>query len=228
LDRIGIPNGVELILVDDGSDPPIKFDAPYCRIVRTNDKRPWTWAPARNAGAHAARGDYLLMTDLDYIIPREAIDDSLAFREDKMRFRREFGVLDADGVLTQDYAALKEWGLSDERIKERGTRMPPHPNNFCIRKQLFFEMGMYRTDVTSKPYPQREDGLFKSKWNEFLREGRVHETNHRPLLCMFPNGQFCGDVDYNPHGLFHSLTRRTPNNPWVSKLKRRSKRRQCV
>jgi hypothetical protein len=32
-------------------------------------------------------------------------------------------------------------------------------------------------------------------------------------LYMFPNGQFCGDVDYNPFSLFHELTRKTKENP---------------
>jgi len=36
-------------------------------------------------------------------------------------------------------------------------------------------------------------------------------------LLMFPNGQYCGDVDYNPFGLFHTLTRKTDKNHWYKK-----------
>jgi hypothetical protein len=32
---------------------------------------------------------------------------------------------------------------------------------------------------------------------------------------MIPNGKFCGDVDYNPFGLFDgTLTRKTRRNPY--------------
>jgi glycosyltransferase involved in cell wall biosynthesis len=70
--RIGLPGDTELILVDDGSDPPIENDfSNLARIHRTNDNRPWTWALARNAGARLATGDYLLMYDLDHIADRK-------------------------------------------------------------------------------------------------------------------------------------------------------------
>ena len=74
--EMNLPDSVEIIFVDDGSDPPIQdtVGVKNLRIIRTNDKRPWTWALARNRGAKEARGEYFLMTDLDYIIPKDAID----------------------------------------------------------------------------------------------------------------------------------------------------------
>jgi glycosyltransferase involved in cell wall biosynthesis len=63
--RMDIPNDVEILYIDDGSDPPT--DSPYV-AARTNDTRPWTWALARNLGARICRGEYVFMTDLDYII----------------------------------------------------------------------------------------------------------------------------------------------------------------
>jgi hypothetical protein len=39
---------------------------------------------------------------------------------------------------------------------------------------------------------------------------------HRPILYMFPNGKYCGDVDHNPFGLFHTLTRKTKQNPYYN------------
>lgn len=209
-EKMGVPAGVEIILVDDGSDPPIQ--APF-RIHRTNDTRPWTWALARNAGARIATGEYLLMTDIDYIIPRQAILDACSFTGDKMRFQRESGVLDENGEFTQDLDVLRSYGLSEERIKTRGRKLPPHPNNFVMRRELFLDMGGYVEDRVGQPYPQREDSEFKRRWTKWVADGKAKDSDYRSKLYMFPNGQFCGDVDYNPFGLFHNLSRRTSRNP---------------
>jgi hypothetical protein len=108
------------------------------------------------------------------------------------------------------------------RIPTRGVKMPPHPNNFVMRKDLFWEMGGYIETRIGRDYPQGEDRLFKKRWMQFvgagkaagadyrpmLYMGKAAGADYRPMLYMFPNGQFCGDVDYNPHGLFHNLSRR--------------------
>ena len=236
-DKMFLTDDVEVIYVDDGSDPPIEdflikdeglsekereeflnlygygysFDL---TIYQTNDKRDWTWALARNFGAKKARGEYLLMTDLDYIIPKKAIEYALQFTGDKLRFKREFGILDENGEFTQDVPTLLKWGLLPERISERGLQMPPHPNNFCMRKDLYWEMGGYREDRVGWPYPQGEDAWFKRKWTRMVEDGKAKDDDARlrPTLYMYPNGQFCGDVDYNPFGLFHKLSRKTERN----------------
>lgn len=156
------------------------------------------------------------MTDGDYILSRKAIDQARSFVGDRLGFRREFAVLDEQGNFTQDYNVLMAYGLSKKRIAERGTKLPPHPNNFVMRATLFQEMGGYREDlILNRPYPQGEDRWFKRKLVEFVNDGKiVMSTEDRPTIYMFPNGQFCGDVDYNPFGLFHALSRKTPTNHW--------------
>ena len=54
--RMNLPDDVEIIIVDDGSDPPLEADTEVARIYRTHDTRPWTWALARNTGARIAKG----------------------------------------------------------------------------------------------------------------------------------------------------------------------------
>lgn len=216
--KMNIPEDVEIIYMDDGSDPPIQGNGMKNFFIhKTNDFREWTWAVARNTGAKLARGKYFLMTDLDYIIPLKAIEDAVAFNGDYMGFRRELGVLDENGDFTQDMEVLMKYGLTKERASERGVQLAPHPNNFVIRKDLFFEMGCYREDRVGRPYPQREDGLFKKQRHDFRDAGKLVESEHRPMIYMFPNGQYCGDVDYNPFGLFHNLSRKTKENPWYVK-----------
>lgn len=216
--RMGLPDDVEIIYVDDGSKPRIQYpeyENRNFRILATHDYRPWTWAPARNAGARIAQGKYLLMTDLDYIIPIETIEAALDFNGDYMGLRREFGVLDEEGKFTQDPAVLIEYGLSPDRITARGTKIPAHPNNFVIRKDLFFEMGGYREDLIGREYPQGEDNFWKKTRKQWQAAGKLVESEQRPTIYMFPNGRWCGDVDYNPGGLFHNLSRKSSKNPSV-------------
>jgi len=210
-----LPDDIEIIFLDDGSDPPLHDNGIKVKnftLYPTNDKRAWTVELARNLGAKMAKGEYLLMTDIDYIIPQSAIMDVYNLKEDKMRFRREFGVLDENGELKRDYDTLREYGLLESRIKERGKHMPPHPNNFVMRKTTFFELGGYTEERVGVPYPNGGDSHFKRTWARTYNAGKVTMCEYRPTLYMFPNGQFCGHVDYNPFGLFHTLSRVSERN----------------
>jgi glycosyltransferase involved in cell wall biosynthesis len=210
LEKIGIPEDVEIIIVDDGSEPSLEYSGPLpVRIHATNDSRPWTWALARNAGARIAQGEYLLMFDVDHIITRELIDAVREFGGQKMQFKREYGVLTEDGTLTQDRYLLAYYGLP----KERKLAFPPLPNNFAMKADIFWQIGGYREDLVDRPYPQGEDRLFKKKWYEWERAGKGNVHTERPTIYMFPNGYLInGDVDFNPMGLFHDLSRKTNSN----------------
>jgi glycosyltransferase involved in cell wall biosynthesis len=213
-EKTHIPDDVEIIYLDDGSNPPLEFNhnLKNFKIHPTNDIRPWTVAFSRNLGARLARGEYLLMTDIDYIITPEAIEAARNVKEDKMGFRRQFGVLDEYGNFTQDIKALKAYGLQREKVY-----LSPHPNNFVMRKDTFFAVGGYREDRMNEGYPKcTDDGGFKRRWSRKQDAGEVTIQNPdlRPTLYMFPSGQYCGDVDYNPFNLFHDLTRKTEGNYW--------------
>ena len=208
-DQMRWNDDTEVILVDDGSDPPLDGRTSHfpLTIHRTNDKRPWTWALARNAGARLAQGEYLLMYDLDHIADQKLIDFVRGFTGLKVQFIREFGVLDEKGRLTQDRDVLSEYGLP----KENGLRIGPLPNNFAMRRDLFWELGGYREDLVDKPYPQGEDRAWRSVWRTFDPDG-AKVCTHRPTIYMFPNGKYTGDVDSDPKGLFHTLSRKTSRN----------------
>lgn len=221
----------ELIIVDDGSHPPLYRNWGICQammaadrsglkvtIQMTNDARPWTWALARNIGARMAVGEYLLMYDVDHIVPAYAIDFIRHFDGLKVQFVRDFGVLDENGKLKTDRETLTEYGLPPNVGKGIG----PLPNNFAMRRDLFWELGGYREDLVGTPYPQGEDRAWRSVW-------RTYEQNHggegscvcphRPKIYMFPNGKYLGDVDADPKGLFHKLSRKTNRNFWYHKQK---------
>lgn len=210
--RIGLPEDTELILVDDGSNPPIDVGASYVpvQVHRTNDFRPWTWALARNAGARLAQGEFLLMFDIDHIVSRELIDFVRAFDGYKVQFLREFGVLDESGLFTQDRAVLEQYGLP----RGNGLGVGPLPNNFAMRRELFWELGGYREDLVEREYPQGEDRLFKKVWYDYQRRTGNTACPIRPTIYVFPVGKLVGDVDHNPMGLFHGLSRKTKRNHW--------------
>lgn len=221
--RMELPKDVQLILVDDGSKPPIEntIGLPMT-IYRTNDIRPWTSSIARNRGAKIAKGRNLIMADVDYIIPKKLIMEVREFTGQKMQFIREFGVLNEDGQFTQDRDVLLDYGLLPGWLERRGVSIPPHPNVFAMNRDVFFELGGYNEDlVLRRQYPQGEDNLWKRQWATWVKAGKGQVDEYRPTIYMFPVGQFCGDVDADPHGLFHTLTRKTARNVFWQRQKRR-------
>lgn len=224
-EKMGLPDDVELIIVDDGSDPPLVVNTTIKNftLLTTNDFRPWTWPCARNAGAKIAKGEYLIMVDADHIVSRHFIATVRSFTGDHIRINREFGVIDAEGNLSQDRETLIAYGLTAERLDSKGVTMPPHRNQFAMHRDLYWKMGGFREDRIGKPYPQREDGDFAKLWRQLYEKGEIRDFDdlvgyeHRPILYMFPNGKYCGDVDHNPFDLFHTLSRKTDQNRFYKK-----------
>ncbi len=189
---------VEIIIVDDGSEPPIP-EASY----QTGNKLAWTQGLGRNLGASKAKGEYLLMTDIDHIISREAIEDALAFTGNKMIFRRQIAILDENGDIRQDKETLKDWGYEKDKLDAS-----VHGNTFVIKKSIFDELGGYderHSLVGYHPISKKgDDCYFNSKWN---RKYQIAPVMGRDIY-MFPIGRFRTDGDLNPKGLFHNLSQK--------------------
>ena len=219
--KMNLPDEVEIIFVDDGSNPPLEF--PNCElknfvIVATNDKRPWTQGLARNFGAKLAKGEYLFMTDIDHIISRKAIDAVLSFNEDKMVFHRHIAILDVDGNLKQDPETLLNFGYSPERLRKRGIVTTGHGNTFAIKKSIFDMVGGYDVKRSSSLFHAGEDRLFNKHWSHLVKRGICKLETFGPEIYMFPVGKYCGDcsnVDHNPFGLFCDLKRTEVPQPML-------------
>ncbi|MHC4354549.1 MAG: glycosyltransferase [Planctomycetota bacterium] len=201
--KMALPDDVELIIVDDGSDPPLELDDEEAELIRTNDKRPWTQPKARNIGAAKAKGTVLLFTDIDHIVTREAVEFGRTFAYDYGKFKRSLGILDESGNFSQEPEALMEFGLPETKARGR-LRISCHTLSMFIRAELFAMVGGFREKLGS--HPTHDDGNMKRRLKRM--DGiRKCPDDERPYIYMIPNGRYCGDKDANPQGLFHNLKR---------------------
>ena len=206
--EMNLPDDVEFIIVDDGSNPPLvdSIRLKNLLICYTKDKREWTQPAARNFGARNADGEFCIFTDIDHIISREVVEIARSCPADVVRFKREAGVLDEHGNFTQDRDILREWGF-----REGGLRLAPHSNSFIIRRDLYLSLGgVSERYVGSGIHPNREEVPFKKKLKPLEKAGEITiwQDQTKPMLYMMPNGRYCGDKDANPFGFFHDLKRK--------------------
>ncbi len=221
--KMNLPEEVEIIFVDDGSNPPLQLpEVPLKNftILATNDKRPWTQGLARNMGARFASGEYLMMTDIDHIFSKESIEASLTFTGDKMAFIRYYGILDENGNLITDIDKLIEFGLHPGRLTgRRGISAGSHGNTFTIRRSVFFELGGYKerhcVGMMHQGKRKGEDSFFNWAYTKNSIAGRYKLKETGPNIYMFPIGKFHVTGDENPHGLFHSLSHESVPQPMM-------------
>lgn len=143
---------IEIVLVDDGSPEPAlevprPDGLPPLRIYRVLKDIPWHQHGARNLAAKEAAGPWLLLTDMDHVVPAESLRDlftvlACAGRADVFTFFRR----DAPhGVPTTD---------------GRG-QLKPHVNTFALRKDHFWKVGGYDEDCVG----YGTDGYFRARLN---------------------------------------------------------------
>jgi hypothetical protein len=215
-----LPEDVEWIVVDDKSDPPLRredYDCPRLTIVQHTLPGVWTQPAARNVGAKQATGDTLLCTDIDHIVTLALIDFARTTEYDFVKLKREVAVLDEQGQFVQTEAEVKRYGFEERRFQSRAFRIAPHTNSFIIGRQLYLDLGgVSERRVKLHRHPNREEIPLRRRLWALQAEGKIRvldeETNGhdgRPMIYLIPNGQYCGEKDFNPFGLFHSLPRKT-------------------
>lgn len=197
-----LPNGTEVVLIDDGSRPPIepgKHNFPLT-FYRTNDFRPWTQAKARMKGINLSTSDRLVCVDIDHIVTKELISFVMNSNYDFIKFRRKFAVLDEVGRLQADKETIMAYGVPAARINKRRLRVNPPGNCYAASKAL-----LLRLTANHNNHKVRLQQLL----NGLKRKNAVSicKANERPLIYVIPSGRFCGSLDANPFGLFHGLSR---------------------
>jgi len=198
--KMNLPDDVEIIIVDDGSDPPLESED--VKIVQTGDKRPWTQPKARNIGSSKATGETFLFTDIDHVVDERAVDFGREFKYDYGRFKRELGVLDESGDLTQDPDILIDWGVPEAKATGN-LHIGCHVMSQYIKSEVFSKTGGFREKLTQ--HPTHDDGYMKRSLNK-LNLNKCPD-DERPVIYMIPNGRYAGGKDANPYGYFHNLCR---------------------
>ena len=125
--------GVEVIVVDDGSTKPITTDYPWCTVIR---KKNGGSGSARNKGLSASKGEYIAFIDADDLVADYYIDKIL---EEIKRLREE--ALKSEEEVEE---LIKPFMGEDDSIFGRMSTL--RVVDFFCRKKLA-EMALAREDL---------------------------------------------------------------------------------
>lgn len=190
---------IEIVLVDDGSpepalDVPRPTGLPPLRIFRVLEDRPWHQHGARNLAAREAVGPWLLLTDMDHVLPAESL-------------RRLLGRLSDDRVHT--FHRLDAPHLTP-KVDAYGAPHP-HPNTFALRQARYWDLGGYDEDCVG----YGTDGFFRQRL--FASAGAVHHADI-PVI-RYPREVVPDASTRAPEGVspkaFRDAARRTHRNRTV-------------
>jgi hypothetical protein len=117
---------LSVMLVDDGSPVmPASTVLESCalpvalRSFRLDVDVRWNWLAARNIGAHHAPEGWLLLTDMDHVIPESTLR----------------------AVVHGQHDSSVIYGFS--RIEHTGDALAPHPNSWFMTREMFWKVGGY-------------------------------------------------------------------------------------
>jgi len=120
---------IEIVVVDDGSprypaaEVPRPEGLPSVSVFRVNQDIRWNQDAARNIGAHEAGAPWLLLTDIDHVVPPESLDQ----------------------ILSEDRSPASFYTLG--RIKfYGGHHSDTHPNSYLMTKELYWHIGGHDED----------------------------------------------------------------------------------
>lgn len=122
---------MEMIVVDDGSPdkPAPKWRDPGCpfRIYRIGVDIPWNQDAARNIAAHEAQARWLLLTDIDHLVPFNTWRTLDSMKLDKQSVYK-FG---------------RRMTLEEDGHKPKVSEYKPHPNSWLMTRSKYWEIGGY-------------------------------------------------------------------------------------
>jgi hypothetical protein len=142
---------IEVIVVDDASphSPAVSVPRPKSlpdhRVYRIAKDIPWNQDAARNIGAHEARAPWLLLTDIDHVVPEETLR----------------GLLD----LGKDPAVF--YTLGRTKFFTDDVRDEPHPNSYVLTRRLYWAIGGHDEDYAGI---YGKDYLFRKRALNYTRE----------------------------------------------------------
>jgi glycosyltransferase involved in cell wall biosynthesis len=123
-----VASKVEIVLVDDASSQypaadlvPQKYPM-RLSVFRIDKDKPWNQDAARNIGAYEATGEFLLLTDIDHVVPVDTLENLLMME-------------DRDSVIT-----LARKAHFSEKV------VHSHVNSYVMTRKAFWEIGGYDED----------------------------------------------------------------------------------
>jgi len=124
-----VKDKLEVLIVDDGSPTRPAMDVvrpqnlPRLSIFRIDRDLRWNQDAARNIGAYEAQSPWLLLTDIDHVVPAETLSHLIGLKKDPSVF------------------------YTFSRIKfATGEKREPHPNSYFMTKDLYWAIGGHDED----------------------------------------------------------------------------------
>lgn len=127
------------VVVDDGSPVSparLAYCNPHVRVFRIERDVPWNWLAARNIGAHHAADGWLLLTDMDHVVPEETLRGLIYGQHDP-------------GVV---YAF--------SRMDATAGAIHPHSASFFMTRAMFWTIGGYDERLSGV---YGTDGLYRKR-----------------------------------------------------------------
>jgi glycosyltransferase involved in cell wall biosynthesis len=192
--NLDLPEDIEIIIIDDNSTPPLResIDTMGLKnfyIFPTGDTRTWTIACARNLGVRIALGEYIFNLDVDHFPSMNAIEAAYNFTSDRMHFRRQYGILNKDGILCQNKETLFKYGLSQKHWRKHNVKRYGHIVIHCMPKTTVIELGGYpEFTCNAGHHPTREDQIFYRRFEYYMHKGYYKNIEpgkvEAPVYCF--------------------------------------------
>ncbi len=172
-----VEGAAQIIVVDDGSDPPVDVDRPRLTLLRQSYKGA---AAARNLGASRAGGKYLAFTDDDCVVEPQWLQAFRAVLMDRPEIL--IGGKVRNGEPDNWAAAFNQELLEGLREVTEGTpRWFLTSNNLCVSAAAFARMGGFDESFRDAAGEDRE---FCERWRrqggELAYEPAAVVTHHHP------------------------------------------------
>lgn len=157
----------EVVIVDDGSPSGAAIDVersdalPKLTIYRVREDTPWHQTGARNLGAHVAAGTWLLLTDMDHVLPASSAE--VLFR------RMDNDELDEKTIYTM---ARIDAGSNLPTLTADG-QPKPHQNSYAVTRETYWTIGGYDESLCGL---YGTDGMFRWRAHRKAEPGHLEDV----------------------------------------------------